>query len=140
MRRIDSKTKEAIFWTRTQVVYIHEKQEAQFLGLTWGDQFDASEKLKELVSVNATSIESMERALTELFVTEVASVAVEYGFNPVEEGSAFPMEGSEESCPDYIRELVGHVVDLWHIPAVEVADELENWLNDLSEYHEKKRG
>ncbi len=141
MRRIDSKTKEAIFWTRAQVVYINERQEAQVLGLASGDQYDASERLKDLISVNVTSVDSMQQALAELFIKEVAAVAVEYDFDPTASGSAFPFDGmdSEETCADWVWELVGHVIDLWHMPAVEIADHFEEWLNELSEYHEKKR-
>jgi len=54
--------------------------------------------------------------------------------------SAFPdLVGTdieiEDSILDYCTEMVGDIFELTSIPAITIADEFEEWLNDLYEWH-----
>ncbi|MGI9460313.1 MAG: hypothetical protein ACR2NF_09965 [Pirellulales bacterium] len=105
------------------------------------------ESYKELVEVNEALVDSVVGSLNKLVAIEVSQLTEEFCItekDATESGSAFPhLQGTEveldESIIDYCTELVSDVVELTTIPAISIADELENWLDELAEYHRERR-
>jgi len=147
MRRINALTKEAICWSRSQVVASRERLEL------W-EQIGGPDSYKELVEINEALVDGFRNTLSNLIAIEVREVADEFGITAEqahEQGSAFPhLQGTEVDLPESIVEYCGEILDditeLYTVPAVAIADELEEWLSELYDWHldqyrhGKKRG
>jgi len=130
MRRISPDAKQFINWTRLQVCQVTE--EAQHYKTKFGT--DGTEELME-------SYNSMLAALMEgcgkVIGIEIAEVCSEFGVeNTSEKRTAFPFDPDlPDSIEEYACELVRDVCLAYDVPSVEIADELEEWLNDLWDFH-----
>ena len=142
MRRISTLTKEAICWSRSQVVASRERLEL------W-EQIGGPDSYKELVEINEALVDGFRDTLSTLIAIEVKEVTDEFGITEEEaqeQGSAFPhLQGTEvdlpESIVEYCSEILDDITDLYTVPAVAIADELEEWLSELYEWHlEKNEG
>ena len=142
MRRISTLTKEAICWSRSQVVASRERLEL------W-EQIGGPDSYKELVEINEALVDGFRGTLSTLIAIEVKEVTDEFGITEEqaqEQGSAFPhLQGTEidldESIVEYCSEILDDITDLYTVPAVAIADELEEWLSELHEWHlEKNEG
>ena len=142
MRRISTLTKEAICWSRSQVVASRERLEL------W-EQIGGPDSYKELVEINEALVDGFRNTLSNLIAIEVREVTEEFGITEEEaqeQGSAFPhLQGTEvdlpESIVEYCSEILDDITDLYTVPAVAIADELEEWLSELYEWHlEKSEG
>ena len=142
MRRISTLTKEAICWSRSQVVASRERLEL------W-EQMGGPDSYKELVEINEALVDGFRDTLSTLIAIEVKEVTDEFGITEEqaqEQGSAFPhLQGTEvdldESIVGYCSEILDDITDLYTVPAVAIADELEEWLSELYEWHlEKNEG
>ncbi len=140
MRRISPITKEAFCWTRNQVVYSYERLEH------WHD-VASPESYKELVEVNEALIDGFKSSLTKLVAIEFQEVAREFGIDEEyaqERGSAFPhLQDTDielsESVVEYCSEIIEDIMEVFTIPAVSIADEFEEWLSELYDWHSEKR-
>ncbi len=141
MRRISPITKEAFCWARSQVVYSFERLE-HWQGVAESDTY------KELVEVNEALVDSIKGSLTKLVAIEFQELAHEFDIDEEhaqQRGSAFPhLQGTEidlnESVVEYCAEIIEDVIEVFTIPAVVIADEFEEWLSDLYEWHLEKNG
>ena len=139
MRRISPITKEAFCWARSQVVYGYERLEY------WREAADA-ETYKELVEVNEALVDGIKGSLTKLVAIEFQELAHEFGIDEEhaqQRGSAFPhLQGTEidlnESVVEYCAEIIEDIIEIFTIPAVVIADEFEEWLSELYEWHLEK--
>ena len=137
MRRISHLTKDAICWARNQTVAASERLEH------WGEAGVSDEAYEELSDIHEALIDGFRDSLTKLFAIEVREVADEVGLKPGDMSrshSAFPdLVGTdieiEDSILDYCTEMVGDIFELTSVPAITIADEFEEWLNDLYEWH-----
>ncbi len=136
MRRISHLTKEAFCFTRVQVTASKERLEH------W-EEIGGEESYKELVEINEALIDSFRNTLLKLVAIEFSEVAEEFGITEADSkkaGSAFPYlqdteVALEESVVEYCVEIVDDLIEVYTIPATVIADELEEWLSDLSEWH-----
>ena len=139
MRRISPITKEAFCWARSQVVYGYERLEY------WREAAD-TETYKELVEVNEALVDGIKGSLTKLVAIEFQELAHEFGIDEEhaqQRGSAFPhLQGTEidlnESVVEYCAEIIEDIIEIFTIPAVVIADEFEEWLSELYEWHLEK--
>ena len=139
MRRISHLTKEAFCWTRAQIVASYERLEL------W-QETSGPETYKELLEVNEALVDGFRSSLTKLVAIEFQEVAAEFGISQedaLSRGSAFPhLQGSEidleESIVEYCSEIIEDILEVFTIPAVVIADEFEEWLSELYEWHLEK--
>lgn len=137
MRRISSVTKDAICYTRSTVVMTEERSEAM-------SQHYAPETYAEIREIHEAMIEGCRNTVAKLIALEVKELTDEFGLTEKfmkSAGSAFPdcTELGDVTMIGYMSDLVEDAIELISMPAIEVADEFEDWLNDLWEYHEAKR-
>ncbi len=140
MRRISHLTKEAFCWSRAQVVGSRERLEH------W-EQVSGPETFKELVEVNEAMIDGFRHTLTKLVAIEVNELAQEFGITDEmaqKPQSAFPYLQDqsvefEESIIEYCAEVIDDLLEVYTIPATVIADDFEEWLNELYEWHQEKR-
>ena len=136
MRRISHLTKEAFCFTRVQITAANERLEH------WA-AIGSDESYKELVEINEALVDSFRGTLLKLVAIEFAEVAEEFGITESDSkktGSAFPyLQDTEielnESIIDYCVEIVDDLIEVYTIPATIIADELEEWLSELAEWH-----
>lgn len=135
MRRLHSIAKDAIIQARYRTVAARELAEAQVVA--YGE-----DAMEELTSIYEDMENVTKDHLIKVIGYEVGSLVNEFELGDTigHVGSAFPMvEAIEESITDYTLQLVDDVIDCVDIPAVTIIDEIEEWLNDLFEYHSAKR-
>lgn len=137
MRRLDSNTKEKLLWCRTQIVYLTEQNEAQLQSAVRNDL--GKEAIADSLTAYIKLIEAIDDVALEEIKRAVYTVCDEHGIDAEAKDSAFPFEGDamDDSCLDYCEELARDIRELWDIPAVEVVDQLESWLDELDRHHKK---
>lgn len=130
MRRISSDAKQFINWTRLQICQIAE--EAQY----YKSKFEAGETGELMESYNSM-LAALGIGLGKVIGNEIAAVCNEFGVeNTSEERTAFPYDPNlPDSIEQYACELVRDVCMAYDVPSVEIGDELEEWLNDLWNFH-----
>ena len=140
MRRVEPVTKEAFLWVRAQVTKSREMQEH------WEELGGTSESVKEIVEVNEALIDSLRNTLSKLVSLELQWLFDEFNISKryvMKSGTAFPgysdEVGLDESIVEYCNDLVGDVIECYTIPAMQLADEFEEWVGDLYEYHADQR-
>ena len=139
MRRISPVTKEAFCWTRSQVVYSYERLEH------W-ENTAGPETYKELVELNEALLDGFKSSLTKLVAIEFQEVAHEFGLDEEhaqQRGSAFPhLQGTDidlnESVVEYCAEIIEDLMEVFTIPAISIADEFEEWLSELYDWHARE--
>ncbi len=140
MRRINHLTKEAFCWSRAQVVGGSERLEH------W-EQVSGPETFKELVEINEAMIDGIRHTLTKFVAIEVNEITQEFGITDEmaqEPKSAFPYSQDqsvefEDSIIEYCAEVIDDLLEAYTIPATVIADDFEEWLNELYEWHQEKR-
>ncbi len=140
MRRVSAITKEAFLWTRTQITSSQERLEH------W-ETCSTPDAFKELIDISEAMIEGFSDTLRKLVAIEVKEVTDEFGLTAEQCGkrmSAFPYLQDteielEESIIEYASEIVEDVIELRSVSALAIADEFEDWLNDLYEWHYDKQ-
>ena len=145
MRRLDADTKEIICWVRSAATQARERLEfyanAKSTNSTIGDH-GFSDDVEEITDA---LIESYRRSVCKAITIEVVYMMQEFilpeGYSDMK-GSAFPhLQGNEEninfdeSINQYIIDMSNDIVNLPTVPAITIVDELEEWLNDLYEWH-----
>jgi hypothetical protein len=144
MRRLDHRTKDIILWTRSATVQAREKLEF-FLeehGTASGGDF-----AEGMCDITERLLEGFRETLGKVLGIEVLDVLSSFDIPDgyvTKSGSAFPHLKEEgisfdESIIEYIKELIDSILDLPSLPAMSIIDEIEEWLNDLYDYHLSKR-
>ena len=139
MRRISTITKEAFCWSRSQLTASQERLEH------W-ECHSTSDGFKELLEINEALEDGFRNTLGKLVALEIKEVTDEFNLKPSdceEPRSAFPyLQGTEieleESIIEYAAEIVEDVTEMRSVSALQIADEFEEWLNDLYEWHYEK--
>ena len=139
MRRISTITKEAFCWSRSQLTASQERLEH------W-ENCSTPEGFKELLEINESLEEGFRNTLGKLVALEIKEVTDEFNLKPSDcerPRSAFPyLQGTEieleESIIEYAAEIVEDVTEMRSVSALQIADEFEEWLNDLYEWHYEK--
>ena len=134
MRRIHSVIKDGIMMARYTAVRTMEMQEAQVEAYGLSNVSELEEAYDEM-------IRAQHNALLILIGTEVGEVVREFGIEGEvnHPGSAFPqITQIEESISEYVLTLIDDILTLVQMPAVTIIDELEEWLNDLWDFHANK--
>ena len=140
MRRITTVTKEAFLWVRAQVAKTQEMQEH------WQEVGAGTQTFKEIVEINEALIDSFRDTLFKLLSLELQWLFDEFNLSKqhaLASGSAFPaypeQTGLDESIVEYCNDIVSDVVELYTMPAIQIADEFEEWADELYNYHADKR-
>ncbi len=139
MRRISTITKEAFCWSRAQITSSQERLEH------W-EGHSTPEGFKELLEISEALEEGFRNTLGKLVALEIKEVTDEFNLTPADcerQRSAFPyLQGTEieleESIIEYAAEIVEDVTEMRSVSALTIADEFEEWLNDLYEWHNEK--
>ena len=140
MRRVSTITKEAFCWTRAQITSSQERLEH------W-ETCSTPEGFKDLLEISEALVDGFSNTLRKLVAIEIKEVTDEFGLSPEHCGermSAFPYLQDtevelEESIVEYAAEIVEDVVEMRSVSAIAIADEFEEWLNDLYEWHYDKQ-
>jgi hypothetical protein len=136
MRRISTITKEAFCWSRAQITLSQERLEH------W-ENHSTPEGYLDLLELSQSLEEGFADTLSKLVALEIKEVADEFNLSPnhcSKVRSAFPyLQGTEieleESIIEYAAEIVEDVTEMRTVSALQIADEFEEWLNDLYEWH-----
>ena len=129
MRRINTVLKDHILWTRARVVGIDEQMEH-----LW-EQYD-KEEYGEIAEAFEGIKEDIRDMLTNMVGIELSDLVKEFNLDPAAPNSAMPeIDMVDESITDYASDLIEDVMTLPTLPALEIVDELESWINDLYLYH-----
>ena len=129
MRRINTVLKDHILWTRARVVGIDEQMEH-----LW-EQYD-KEEYGEIAEAFEGIKEDIRDMLTNMVGIELSDLVKEFNLDPSAPNSAMPeVDMVDESIADYASDLIEDVMTLPTLPALEIVDELESWINDLYLYH-----
>lgn len=137
MRRIDSTTKEMICWVRSAAVQASER-------LEFHRTIYSKDDVQELIDINEALNDSYESSISKVLAIEVNEILNEFGLDErhaTSEWSAFPhLKGQvefsmNESIVEYTADLIKDLLTHNTIPAIEIADEFEEWLNDLYDFH-----
>ncbi len=139
MRRISHLTKEAFCHVRIMTVAAQERLEL------WETQ-NGQDTVKELYEIHESLIDSLSGSLMKCVGIELEEIKREFDLKAedvTEPFSAFPyLQGTEvsleESAIEYCTEIVSDVMEVTSIPAITIADEFEEWLSELYEWHSKQ--
>ena len=133
MRRISTTLKDQILWTRAKSASITEQTEFHWETYT-------KEQYGEIAEIFEAMLDGMKNTLNKMVALEIKEIVDEFGLDPAEKNSAMPqVDLVEESIVEYAAELIEDVITLPTLPALEIVDELEQWLHDLVEYHTSER-
>ena len=99
------------------------------------------------MEISEALVDGFSNTLRKLIAIEIKEVTDEFGLSPEhcrERMSAFPyLQDTEieldESIIEYAAEIVEDVVEMRSVSAIAIADEFEEWLNDLYEWHYDKQ-
>ena len=135
MRRVSNITKETMLFARARTVATMELQEAQSEKYTKNQYKSLEEIYDEIHS-------GLKDSVIKVLSYEIAELAETYGWDSKfisEEGTAFPeFDGLDDSIGDYAISLTDDLLELYTLPALEIVEELEDWLNELNEFHSLK--
>lgn len=133
MRRLSNITKETALWSRARIVGINELAEAQ------QESLDA-EQYEELGLIYDSIKSEIKGGLLKVFSYEIQQLKNNFNLSENDitaKGSAFPeIECLDESIIEYAVDLTADVIELFTMPAIEIVDEAEDWLNDLWTHYE----
>ena len=141
MRRLDPNTKEIICWVRSSTVQARER-------LEFFDTNRSAEKGGEeaglVGDITEALVEGFRESLIKALGIEVMAVVNSFDLpkNYVsKKGSAFPHLSDckdidfSESVSSYMSDVIEDILNLPSLPAMTIVDEVEEWLNDLYDYH-----
>lgn len=135
MRRLSNITKETALWARAKIVGINELAEAQRTALD-------SDQYEELEGIYDGMKDDIKSGLFKVFSFELSELRKQFDLTEdqlTKKGTAFPeVEQLDESVVEYVVDLVGDLIELYTMPALDIIDEAEEWLNELWEHHELK--
>ena len=141
MRRLDSNTKEIICWVRSSTVQANERLE--FFLETKMD-VDGGEFAETISDITENLTEGYRETLARAIGLEVLDVLNSFDLPKGHENkkrSAFPhlQDCKEvdfnETIVEYVSDVIDDILDLPSLPAMAIIDELEEWLNDLYDFH-----
>ena len=144
MRRLDADTKEIICWIRSAATQAKERLE--FYANAKSDYNDESLDIAEEVEeITEALLHSYRKSVCKAISIEVLYATQEFDLpdgHHEKDGSAFPhLQGNSEnidfneSIQQYIIDIANDVIGLPTVPAIAIVDELEEWLNELYEWH-----
>ena len=135
MRRLANITKETALWARAKTVGINELEVAQRLTMD-KDQF------KELESIHSVIKQEVKNGVLKVLSYEVRQLMDNFNFKEEDltaKGSAFPeVDCLDDSIIEYSVDLASDITELFTMPALDILDEMEDWLNELWKHHELK--
>ena len=140
MRRLDHMTKDLICWTRACTVQAREKSE---FFLEEHGTVDGGDFAESMCDITERLIEGFRETLGKVIGIEVLEVLSSFDIpqgHMSKKGSAFPHLLQEdmpfnESIIQHILDLVEDILDLTSLPAMTIVDEIEEWLDELYNYH-----
>lgn len=130
MSILSTKTREAILQTRLESVKQQEFAEAA--ATNW-----SAEHLDELTDIHDRQTETRRELLTICIGFELLPIVTEHKLDTAKKSSAMPeyAEAITESIDEYVAGLVEDALFAYNLPALEIVDEINEWLHDLNEYY-----